>query len=100
MLEARKGAQPAKSHGEGRDAQDGLLEGGHDLGELLLGLITQEAECHMQVVRRHPGDRTGKRAEPVHLGRDGPPRLLGEEDADEGPRHQPRSRRRSMSRAA
>src|SRR5439155_9656623 len=43
MLEARKGAQPAKSHGEGRDAQDSLLEGGHDLGELLLGLITQEA---------------------------------------------------------
>ncbi len=99
VVESREGAQPLETQREVRHPRRRFLEGRDDFRQLLLGLVAEEPEREMEIVRRHPGDGLGERPEPVDLRGDGPPVRLVQENGDEGARHQPSSLRRSMSSA-
>ena len=99
VLETGKRPETPESHGEARHAVGRLLEGQQHLAQLLVGLVAEEAQGEVQIGRRCPRDGLGKRTQAIDLRRHRLPGLLTESQSDEGARHQPASRRRSMSSA-
>src|SRR5262250_1384960 len=99
MLQAGKCAHPAQPHREAAHALGRLFERGHDIAELLLRLVAEEAQGDVEAGGSDPRDRLGERTEPRNLRGHVLAGLLAEETGHEGARHQRVSRRRSMSSA-
>src|SRR6185503_2607573 len=99
-FEPRECAQAMQPQEEGLDCARGMLQRAERGGQPLLALLAQEREREVQIGPRDPGHCPTERAQPIHLGRHRIARLGAEGNRDEGPRHQARSARRSISSAA
>src|SRR5262245_9275389 len=100
-LEAREGADAVERDVEWGAAGPRLVQRGGGLGQTVLGLVAEELQGNVEVLRRHPGHRGPERPEPLDGGRDALAQVVGKEDGDERADHAGAdSARRSRSSAA
>ena len=81
---ARKGAEPANVHSEGRNRGRALQRRGN-LRESSLLDTTEELDRDVQVLGGDPRDARGMRPEPVDFPPEAPSDLVGQQDRDERP---------------
>ena len=81
---ARKGAEPADVHSEGRNRGRAFQRRGN-LREAGLVDTTEELDRDVQVLDGDPRDARGVRPEPVDFPREALPDLVGQQDRDERP---------------
>src|SRR5262245_57073974 len=100
-LEAREGADAVERDVERAAAGPRLVQRGSGLGQTVLGLVAEELQGDVEVLRRHPGHRGPERPERLDGGRDALAQVVGKEDRDERADHAgDDSARRSRSSAA